>query len=219
MKRIIIAFILWAATAAAGNAQFFVEGSVGVIFWGETTTFEGNSKNAHSNSFNISPLVGFQLNEKIALGVKAYIRYGAEKFIIPDPDTGEEYVLEGKYSGWNFNVFYRYQFVRTKKISFLVESSIYIGGINRKEERTNTGWTSFGIKALPLISYNISERFSLIAACDFLSLNLYSLTANDKVSGSKTKTHHFDFDAKSYIFSNLREIRIGVVYIFNKSDK
>ena len=225
MKRVIIVLNMLAMIAVAGNAQFLVEGSVGVRFWGETSSLDGVAKsNSPSHYLLVSPLVGYQLNEKLVLGVSAYLIRYTYRFIYPDPDTGDEVEWERKEPGWGGSVFDRYKLWGTKNFSLLVQSSIYMGEYTRSEKRGTTTTinetrSDIGIHAFPMISYNLSDRFSITFSTDFLSLNLYALTVNDKNTGKQTKTNHFEFNGQTTIINSLSEITIGIIYHFNKKSK
>jgi len=225
MKRVIIVLIMLATATATGNAQFFVEGSVGAIYRGGTSSLDGVTKDIPSSlGVNISPLVGYRLNENTALGIRASFYSSTHRYTIADPDTGDEAVWERKTPGWGGAVFDRYQLWGARKFSFLLESSIHISENHRVEKTGSTTTTNetrseVGIKTLPLVSYDLSDRFSFIVSCDLFSLNLYALTVDNKVTTLKERSCCFDFSAQSDIFNSLPEIRIGIIYHFKKSGK
>ena len=225
MKIVINILIIMIASIATSNAQFFVEGSVGARFSGQSSSLDGVTKNNPSSyHFEVSPLVGYHLNEKLVLGVSAFFIRSTERFIITDPDTGDEILLERKSPGWGGSVFDRYQLWGTKKFSLLVESSIFVNESYSSETRgskviKNENRSSIGINAFPLISYDLSDRFSITLSTDFMRLDLYTQTINNKDTGVKTKSPHFEFNGQSTILSSLSAIRIGIIYHFKKSDK
>ena len=219
MKRGIILLIMLVAAIAAGNAQFFVEGSVGVSYW------ERTSQNFFANkTLNISPLAGYRLNENTALGLSASLIRNTYSNVTVDSDTGDDFVVERKEHGWDFAVFDRYKIWGTKKFSILVESSVYIykGTLEGNREWTtmqmlNLTQTSIGVKAMPLIVYDLSDRFSIIASCNFLSLNLNYIAQDSKKTGLKVRFWGFESAVTSSIYSNLPDI--GIIYYFKKSGK
>ena len=229
MKRVIIIFIvLLATTAAAANAQFFVEGSVGASYWGGTYSFDGTDKdNISSHSLTVSPLAGYCLNEKLALGVSASLIRKTESYFSVFPN-GDVVLGKSKSSGWSLDVLGRYKLSGWKKFSFLVESSVYMSKLayeDKSESTTTRNETrsSIGVKVLPLISNDLSGRFSIVASSDFLSLNLYysDIYYMDRERDAEIKTGywHFEFAGQSAIVNSLSNIKIGVIYHFKNSGK
>ena len=221
MKKAGIVLMMLVASIVAGSAQFFVEGSVGAQYWG---SLDGSTNNHPSYSFGVSPLVGYQMNERFALGVRTYFFRQTDRFVVPDPDTGEEVLWERKSPGWSLAVFDRYKLWGAKKFSLLVESSFGMGESNRSEKRgseitKNETRFSIGINAFPLISYNLSNRLSITFSTDFLRLDLNTTTVKDKNTGIKTKIPHFEFNGQTTILNSLSDIRIGIIYHFKKSGK
>lgn len=215
MQRIIIVIFMLATATVAGNAQFFIEGSVGAQYWGGTNTI---------HYLKVSPLVGYQMNENLALGINASFISYTTRTMNPDPDTGDEVEWEYKSPGWSLCVFDRYKLWGTKKISLLLESSIYMSEYKSSQMigyRTtkNETQSSIGVDAFPLISYELSDRFSITLSTDFLRLNLYSLTEKNKETGLKKRSGHFEFNGQTTILNSLSEIRLGIIYHFKKSGK
>ena len=216
MKKVIITLIILVASIAAANAQFFVEGSIGASYRGGTSSLDGITKdNPSSYSLRVTPLVGYRLNENLALGVKASLIKGTQRSMGYDPDTGDEIVHERKISGWSLSVFDRYKLWGTKKFSLLVESSVYISKSNNAEKTgTITIWnntaTAIGVTAFPLISYDLSDKWSFTFTTNLLRVDLYAQTVNDKDTGIKTKSAHLDFNGQTTVFNSLGGISIGI---------
>ena len=220
MKKVISLSMILAAMTTAANAQFFVEGSVSVGYH-EEWSFSLIPRNSY---FNISPLLGYHFNDRISAGAKASL--GRKKEIIMVPDTkGGRVEMERRTPDWSFAVFGRYKLLGAKKISFLVEISAYFS--EKKEiydialpstgTKMDETMTSIGVKMTPLVTYDFSNKFSLIAACNFLSLGWSSETEGDDTF--HFTRNHFGLSAKSNIFDNLGNIRIGFIYHFNQSSK
>jgi len=213
MKRTVIFIMILAAMSVAVNAQFFVEGNMGASF---------NSGN--SIYLKVSPSMGYRLNDQIAAGAKASFVRKKEKIKIPDRFMRDAEEWEVREPEWSLAVFGRYNVLGSKKISFLVECSAYYSeySLIYKEEAisiSETTWSTIGVKMSPLVTYDFSEKFSFVASCDFLSLDLSSETENNKLTGFIVKRNHFGFTGQSTLFRYLQDIRIGVIYHFNKSSK
>jgi len=222
-KRVIIVLVILTAHFVSAYAQFFVEGSAGMDY-GSGTSY--SDKTIKFSTFNVSPKAGYRLNENMALGLSVSL--------IRSTSNHLNFLLDGtivegesRDTEWGFAVFDRYKIWEKKKFSFLIESSVYISKLTYEGTSGSSIWNetsnSIGVKALPLISYDLSDRFSIIALCDFLSLDLYStvlyLNDTDRDTELKTRNLHFEFAGQSVILNNLSNIRIGIIYHFNKSNK
>ena len=218
--------MLLAAITAAGNAQFFVEGSASVDFKRTEATYYGygiglpmNPSPVSNVSFVISPLVGYRLNDNIEVGVKVEIARKNNRQTYDDPDNpGSRIVSEYRERGWNFSVFDRYKLWGTEKLSMLVECSIFFSEhITEEQIRSITKKieyrSSMGINLVPLATYDISNKFSLITRFYFLGLTLDTLIVKNEETGMKNRYNDFMFHAVSS--SNpLSGLRIGFIYHF-----
>jgi len=221
MKKIIFIYIILLVNIITSNAQFYIEGGVGVsLYEVESKFFDYEKKKQDSRTnFSFTPLVGYQLNDKSAIGIKINHSISTEKRIVLEDqnDPKSEINFEQKERGWGLSFFDRYKFLCYEKLSFLVESSIYIsrygieGKIGSIHDFQNYR-TAIGIDVLPLISYDISNRFSIIAKCDFLRFDLSSITESRKKIDLQIKYTHLIFGANSTIFGALGSIQIGLIY-------
>ena len=225
MKRVVCIIMIFAAITVAANAQFFVEGSVSAGYNAGRSLFYTVFDTPTNIFFHASPLAGYQLNEKIGVGTKASIVRVKEKIMRIDPNTGNEVELIRRAPEWSLAIFCRYKLLGSKKISFLVESSVYVSENKLIDKsiasiyKANETVSTIGINMLPLVTYDLSDKFSIIAAGDLLSLDLSSKTEKNKNNGFVIKRNHFGFSGKSTMFKYLPDIRIGFVYHFNKSSK
>ena len=212
MRKIIIISILMTATILTAKAQFFVEGYIGVNYT-NTEAPTGVSHIRSTSSFGISPQIGYWLNDNIAVGVVADVGRSIDKYVTTDHQERETV-----RQTWGFSVFGRYKLWGTEKFSVLIETPARIGRVTQKEETdaiTTLDYSNsvISIRAYPLISYALTEKFSIITGCNFLSLGFYSY--NGRYEGSyKTTTNRFVFDAQSSVFNSLSNISIGFTYNF-----
>jgi|GEM_PF-2038064 len=207
MKKTIIVFIIIVLTSIAVNAQFFIEGSIGLQY------INGNNsdgvKSPSSFSINISPQAGYWLNENIAIGTNATIGISNS---IERPN--EPNIEKRTYQNWNFSIFGHYKLWGKEKLSLLIETPVGIGGGTIKENTKKIISESvIFIKAFPLVSYDLTEEFSIIAKCDFLSFGFTSNNVKNDV-GYKITNNKFDFNLQSTFFSSLSNIKIGFIYNF-----
>ncbi len=217
MKRVIIVLIILATTSLAGNAQFFIEGNIGVTY-NSDYRYDTSQSNPANFSFDISPQVGYWLNDHIAVGTTVSLRQRILKDIVIDPDNPDQ-KIEQRFPGWEFAVFGRYKLWGKENFSLLVESSIFIDGSSVKEKNgSNTkkiqSESTFGLSVYPLISYDLTDKFSIITTCSFLSLDLSSHSIKDEDTGTKNRYNHFGFNAQSTVFESLANIQIGFIYNF-----
>ena len=224
MKRAAVILILLAAMTAKTDAQFFAEGSFGAGYNAGTSLFYsfGETSNLF---FNISPLVGYQLSEKFAAGMKASLVRQKEKGMVYYADMDDEIEEVRKAPGWSAAAFCRYKLLGSKKIALLAEFSAYIS-VNKWINNTtvsahtfNQSVTIIGFNILPLFTYSLSDKWSLIASADFLSLDMHTRTEKNNLTGFYAIRNHFGFTGKTTLFNHLPEITVGFIYHFNKSSQ
>jgi len=226
-QRFFLVLIMLAATTVVGNAQFFVEGSVGMDYGGAKTSLTGISNDVPSSilSFHFSPKLGYWLNDNIAIGVKGYFSGSTNKQKKVDPNNPYEVEFETKEHTSGFAVFSRYKMFGTEKLSFLLESSVFLerytaDGYKIEEYKSPEkillaqSVSTFGIDAMPLITYDLSQKFSLSATAEFFSLSFFSQTNKIEEADVKQKVVRFRFGANTDIFRSLSGIRIGFIYKF-----
>jgi hypothetical protein len=221
MKKAVITFIILVATVTAGNAQFFVEGGLGVSFSEGEYTQEGSMTNRTSGStFNISPKVGYWVNDRMAVGASVFYYGSTQKTAISGPDNPDpERKTELRQPRLGFSVFGRYQLLQISKFSVLAECSMGMHGNKTKQKsesitKETSSDTYLNMNMFPLISYDLTDRISLITTCDFMSLRFTSYTFKNKEIDRKTTSHGFSFGTNSSIFNSLSDIRIGFMYKF-----
>jgi len=219
MKRVIITIFTLAATIAAVNAQFFTAGGVGISSQNSKISGGDSSDNPSSFAFSLSPSVGYWLNDKIAVGTGTFISSSNFKNMISDPDNPDQKIeFERKNPAWGFSVFGRYKLWEKKKFSLLLTSSIGIEQSSMKEKTgtiTKETLSMFSIVSVttPLITYDLTEKFTIQTSCEFLSLVISSETSKSD-TGRKVTANQCKINASPSIFSNLGNISIGFLYNF-----
>ena len=221
MKRVIIICLIIVASVASVNAQYFIEGDIGVSYDKVELSGSGIPDGTHHNKPNydayISPQIGYWLNNKVALGIRVPLYYRINHSIA---DYGnEEYLISKRTEPtFGFYVFGRYKLFEKGKFSVLLDSPVgfSVGKVKSKNKlNTRTESTStISVNVFPSLSYNLNERFSIIAVCDFLNLGFYSYTIKNKDTDTKRTGSSFGFNTRSKLFSSLSDIKIGFVYNF-----
>ena len=223
MKRAISIVVILAATAAAGTAQYFMEGSINVNYNEELITWVNtivHGKKVNSELFfKVSPTVGYRLNDNIAVGAKASFSTKIEERIKPDatylPDLDSVFIR--RHPRWSFGVFGRYKLWGTEKLSLIVESSIFIGGGSTEEKATGSSakktesLSSFGVNTVPLLTYDISNKWSITTTINLLSLSYYADTVKNEATGQKIKRNRLEFDGTDFYPLSWN---IGFIYHF-----
>lgn len=174
------------ATNGFNQGDLFVTGSIGI---GSETT--GDNK---TNSFNISPKVGYFATPNIALGVALGYMSGKEEApLIPDVKTTELAV----------GVFGRYYV--TPANSFSVFGELGLDYIHSKIDAGASEDISNAVRIglAPGVSYFISQNFALEAKFGVLSYR----SDNPDAEGVQN-TDQFNFGL------NLSDISIGAIYRF-----
>ncbi|GGX03289.1 porin family protein [Aquimarina muelleri] len=196
MKKIIltalavVSFTL--ASAQEENGSGFAKGDVfisgGFGFGSEKT---GDDK---TNTFNISPRVGFFVSENIAAGAR--INFSSEK---REFGTNEE-----TYSTTSLGAFGRYYISPASKFSLFGELGVdYIASKFKEEGEPDDKSNGFGFGFAPGVSYFISNNFALEATWGILGYR----TVKPDVDNAES-TNNFDFGV------DLQNINLGLVYKF-----
>jgi hypothetical protein len=201
--------LLFAVSITQAKAQFFVEGSVSVDLSG-VTTFGTDDRALESSSFRfgVSPKVGYQLNDRMAIGVSAdFARQTA----------GQNSERQFTSTTWGGSIFMRYRLMEINRFSFLIETPVgfRIGSsesrdVDSGEKLSSQSHTGLQINAYPVISYDLSERFTFLVYCNFLNLGFSSGRTRDELTDRKIQTlNHFSFRAGSS-----SSISVGFAYNF-----
>lgn len=146
MKKVLLTLALAAFTFAA-NAQFVVGGMFDISYNGGDTKYTGvagktddlalpyNSRANTSLGYAVMPKVGFQLNDKMQVGVAFGIQGGSYKDYSRWTNEYEDYKdFEGwskrTYRGYTFAPYFRYNLGTISGLTFFCEAqlSLYFGG-------------------------------------------------------------------------------------------
>ena len=219
MRKIVIICSILITTAIASQAQFFTEGEFGVRYYELKETNSGVLNNSNL-TFRISPKVGYWFNDRIAVGLNVSYNPIISKRTIYMIDPDSEMKAKGRSHQLGFAVIGRYQVFQKEKFSILAEcwigtnrsrSEEKIGSTTKKDEISNTDYDIF---VYPVLLYNLTDRLSILATCDFINLGyIYSIQKNNSTD-SKFISKDFGFNAHSTIFSSLPGLRAGFSYKF-----
>ncbi|MDR2910007.1 MAG: hypothetical protein LBV47_01375 [Bacteroidales bacterium] len=220
MKKVII-FIVLVAACAAGNAQFFVEGSVGMGRLKDRSDIRPYS----TFTVSVSPKAGYWLNNNIAIGAMSFFTGIRSKSMVTDPyDPYNKIDWEQMISQWGLDVFTRYKLWGAEKFSILVDSPVGLRKQNIKEEigtitHKTQSMSAVGIYVIPAVSYDLTNRFSIIATFNNLCFGASYQTVKNEETGIKGKYSSWGFNTQSSFSSSLSYIQLGFIYNFKKLSK
>ena len=203
--------------ATTANAQLWFGGSIGLSHEGGVTkTKDADVDKPSDNTFSFSPMVGFDLNEKLSVGgMINFVSYSGKQTI----DNGET-KTETKTSTSTFGItpFARYKFVEFNKFGISAEAGVPVMFRSSKHDngsKTTKGnpTTSIGLYVTPLLTYSLNDHFQLECGLDFLSLSAtHSVTKDRDDSNYKDITNSFDFGASTRTVATVGRITIGFIY-------
>ena len=202
MKKIL--FILSLAFASmAASAQLYVGGSVG--FNSNGTKPEGNAAgNTSWSRVIVSPEIGYALDEKMDLGLEFTFGLTTDKRdLLVDKKTATD---------WEIAPYFRYSILEFGKFSVLGKASVYVRGLNSKTipltgSNIESSSTTFGIGILPMLTYDISDKFVLFTNLNFLRVSFSSTSVKDF-----SKSSVFNLGANANDLLNVGNIAVGFAY-------
>ena len=222
MKKVLVVIVVLIATVSMSKAQVFIGGGVGFDYNGGTFKFGGNSLDKPSETaFIFFPKAGFYLNNNFAIGLEVDIislsRKTPKEFRYGDYGYGYygyfEDLKENLFA-WGISAFARYDLVEVGKFSLLLECPF--GIVKSKTKETQGSITrdvnptlAFGIAVLPVLSYDLTDKFSIEASCDFIRLGFTSTIVDNK-----DITNNFGFGINSSSLNNSIPMTISCIFKF-----
>jgi hypothetical protein len=201
MKKTILIMLISVLGMGFVNAQVYVGGSVK---FNTTTVKPEVGDKATTTSFSFAPEVGYSVNSKFELGIALNI---------DNSKTPLSNGTENKSNSWDIAPYARLSVVEFGKFSVWGQGGLFIGG--GKDTQTIGGiensqkFTRFGVGILPVLKYNLSDHFSLLANLNFLNFGFTQTNYKDAYT-----TTHFGFNVDSYNVATLGDISVGFVYKF-----
>lgn len=165
MKKILL-MAAFAVASLSANAQAWIGGSLGF-------DYEKYKDVDAKTSFSIAPTVGYNLDEKLALGLELSLAFGNE---------GVSYLYaNNKTQDIKVAPFVRYTFAKAGMASFFVDGGVGIGSHKVGDADATTTW-HLGVR--PGISLDLGGNFSAVATMGYLGYrhmedyNHFGLNAN-----------------------------------------
>jgi hypothetical protein len=199
MKKVFLATIFMGMMALGAQAQNY--------FAGSTLGFDykangGDNRGPATTSFELSPMVGYYLTDKLGAGIMLTLGNSAT-------NNRSEHG-ESKYNTfeWGFAPFLRYTLLTRGDFSVLAQSSI---GIHGSSEKGGSNIFGFGIDAMPILSYCLTNRVSLEVSS---GLARFGFSVDSRKSGGhKSNETAFGFGVDSYNFFS-SPYQVGMIYKF-----
>ena len=192
MKKTILIMLVSVLCTGFVNAQVYLGGSLG--FNTETEKPEIGDKTT-TTSFSFAPEVGYSLSSKFDLGIALGISNSKTK-------VG---TVENKSNLWGIAPYARYSPVEFGKFSIWGQADLFIAGGERNLQK----FTSFGLDIHPVLKYDLSDHFSLLANLNFLNFGFSQTKIKD---GSTTTNFGLGIDSGDVV--TLGAISVGFVYKF-----
>ena len=233
-KKVISLFVALVATVVVSNAQIMVGGGVGVGTQGGKYSAGTVSMDKPSSfSFNLSPKVGYFMNDDLAIGLEIDFFTVSAKY--SKDFTGYQDDLKESGTGFGIGAFARYRALEKNGLSLFVEAGLGWGSY--KDKRTMGSTTSEGspvsilsLGVAPVLSYELSSNIKLEAGFDFLRLGFNLLTVTtpasegnseekDTVSSFGLGLNHSPFNQALIYYASEgiivpMPVKVGIVFTF-----
>ncbi len=195
MKKSLLIVLLVVFAGVSANAQLFIGGGIGINV--------NSTDNTSEFGFNLFPEVGYSLNDRFDIGIDVGFGINSQKQEVLT------LITKTTTTNWSIAPYARYAVFQYKKFSILGKGSLMVFGNGTK---TKTGdatpvrdsSTGFGIEILPMLTYDLTQKFTLYTELNFLTLGL---------STSRGVTS-FRLGADADNLVNVGDIRIGFFYKF-----
>ena len=192
MKKLAIVFAAAALmlSAATANAQVYFGGSVGFASTTIKTQNAGGDNSATGTSYTFVPEVGFQINDRIAVGGRIGYGNGANTFADIDPNSNLMTAVNEmqndinnrntKTTNFTFSPYARFTLVDGRRFSIFVDA-VFTSGIMSSKRKDAAGvWQDNGkvncleLGAKPGFKIDLGSHFAVIGHLGFLGFQSVS---------------------------------------------
>jgi hypothetical protein len=233
MKKITLIIAVILSSTVLASAQFYIGGSL--ILYSESQGIKDLDNSTHpTNTFYISPEVGYILNEKMAIGLSVPMDISSSKSSNIGMDIDGNLRAEGinKTNSKRFEIapYFRYSILKRGKFDLFGMASAYANtaktelnlvydydygyGSHHSESISNVKTFTWGLRICPVLMYNFSSRLSLLAYPNLLHSGFYQerVTRNYGFGENEYTTIRNVFDLR--INTNNLIPSIGFIYKF-----
>lgn len=186
IKKAFVLLIISVLTISTGNAQrYFVGGSLGVNFQ------DGDLPQSYFG-FNFTPKAGYYINDNFAVGLGLNLMSFFNNF----SSSNQSSDMNTTQTRWGLSAFSRYNMWKLGKFSLILEGVLdgSIGTFNSEITNVQTDdfvSSSFGINIVPLLSYSLTDRWSIESEFKFMSLGFNTTIDKDTSTRDKTIKNSF----------------------------
>ncbi len=157
MKKLALTSLLafFAASGAYAETNYFVGGSMAIA-----------TDSEHASVFNIAPEFGWKYNADWDLGVMANFGHD-HKYLSAIHD------MDGETYSYGVGAFARYKIAEMGGVKLLLKGSVGVdfATLSPEDDAVDAEtMTSIGASVVPMITYDISESFTLYANLNFLGV-------------------------------------------------
>ena len=186
MKKLFLLVLCAVMTAVCAKAQLYVGGAIGFDYFADKSSYGSTTSKGDAGFIvNFSPMLGFDLSEKMSFGAKIHL--SAYNFSDRESDPTKSNAL-----GYGLSPYIRYAALSVGNFSLLIEPSIFFLGATTKETYGTTSHEGpkllgYGLQIGPVLTYNLTNRLSLEANVNFLRFSFGQIAAKYGSGDSESK--------------------------------
>ena len=196
MKKLVLTSLLAAFAVSGANAEtnYFVGGSAGLSFGDE-----------HATLLSVAPEFGWKVNSKWDLGIMGEYAYD-RKHVDVDAVEGTRIVDDAEMYG--IGAFARYNVAQFGGLNLLLKGAVEAEFMHFNGETAST----IGASVIPMVTYDLTESFTLYANLNFLGVYAGYTWANEKMGIEDGWGVGAFVDANNVM--NTSDFQIGFTYNF-----
>ena len=199
MKKIALTSLLAVFTVSGANAatNYFVGGSAAIA-----------TDSEHASVLNVAPEFGWKYDSKWDFGVMA--EFGLDHGYLPDT-----YGMTGAAYSYGFGAFARYKVAQFGNVNLLLKGGVEADFMTLSpddDDIDSETQKSINAAIIPMITYDISESFTLYANLNFLGVYAGYTFENDHLGIEKGWGMGALVDADNV--ANTSDFQIGFTYNF-----
>ncbi len=202
MKKIVLTSLLamLVSSVASAETNYFIGGAAAVV-----------TNNDHSTVLAVAPEFGWKYNSDWDFGIAANFGYD-HKYLV------NRYGLDGKSYEYGAGVFARYKVAQFGGVKLLLKGSVGADFTTLSPDDSaidSETLTSINANIIPMITYDVSESFTLYANLNFLGVGA-GYTFGDKKNVMLDKTDSWQYGAivDADDVANTGNFQIGFSYNF-----
>ena len=199
MKKLALTSLLafFAVSGAFAETNYFVGGSAAV-----------KTDSEHTSSLSVAPEFGWKYNSDWDLGLAAHFGYD-HRYL------AENYGVDGETYSYGFDAFARYKVAQFGDVKLLLKGAVgmdFLTGVPDDENIDSETLSVLNASVVPMITYDVSESFTLYANLNFLGVYAGYNFKNDDLG--VVDSWKFGAGVDSANVANTGDFQIGFTYNF-----